>query len=230
MKSHPGQVVRLCESIIEKEAFAKGFVERKDPTALHICEAVMQALLDNSSSVCVSWGRCSWEISELARSCTGAVQAVAESVTAEELERHLEWAEGAHRLFEAYGVSAFATAVRALQVALGAEEEEEEESDAPVPTAVPTAARLQQWAMPEGVLTVQPPAAAASSSDSGSGSSVACGVELSAATDCEQATTAPTAAVAALSAAAPAEFAFGVLATVKQQQQLAPTVATAAAY
>eukprot|EP00953_Heterococcus_sp_UTEX-ZZ885_P015904 8958-Heterococcus_DN1.PRE.4 len=115
MKSHPGQAVRLYDSIIEKEAYAKGFVERKDPLALLICEAVMQALLDNSSSVCASWGRCSWEISELARSCTGAVQAVAESIPAEELERHLEWAEGAHRLFEAYGVSAFSKAVRALQ-------------------------------------------------------------------------------------------------------------------
>jgi hypothetical protein len=164
-----------------------------------------------------------------------AVQAVSEAVSEQELERHLEWAQAAHRLFEAYGVSSFSAAVRALEVALGAEEEEE--SDSPVSTAASTAAvssvaaslqpPVQYMLAPNGMLAIKPyapPTATLVATTAGDGNS---GISSGSGDSGAERSAAAAAAAAAPSIAA-AEYAAAALAVAKMQQHASTATAAAA--
>ena len=77
-KRHAENVVGLCNTIIDKEAFEKGFVERADPFALEVALAVLQQL-DAEWDHLSGQGYSSWETTCLADTLTKLAHAFSRS-------------------------------------------------------------------------------------------------------------------------------------------------------
>eukprot|EP00854_Cymbomonas_tetramitiformis_P014889 gene14889-17601_t len=96
-KDHASDVFSACANIIQKEAFDKGFVERKDLTALDICEAVFEPIVSNES-------RLSGQGYDLVKE---VIRAVGSQMSLETIAVHREWINEVRGSLSAYGVDSF---------------------------------------------------------------------------------------------------------------------------